>query len=161
MPVASTTNKSRTLQLASKGHGIAAALPANQTSDLPAAQSMFDPNRARSFQMAKIDRQAVFKGDCASCHATPAIGKSGKELYDSACGICHESANRATMVPDLHHLKVPTSIDFWKIWIGQGKTNSFMPAFAKAEGGPLTKLQIDSLAKYLGSVIPSRSNQFQ
>jgi len=161
VPVAFTTNKSRTLQVTSKKHGVATAFPTNQTSDLPAAQAMFDPNRARSFQMAVVDRQSVFKGDCASCHATPAKGKSGKELYDLVCGICHESANRATMVPDLHHLKVPTSVDFWKIWITLGKTNSFMPAFARAEGGPLTKSQITSIAKYLAKTIPSQTNQFQ
>jgi|SRR5665213_2967251 len=160
-PDASTTNKSRTLQVSSKGNGVAVAFPAKQSSDLPAAQAMIDPNRARSFQMAKVDRQAVFKGDCASCHATPAKGKSGKELYDLVCGICHESANRATMVPDLHHLKVPTSVDFWKTWITLGKTNSFMPAFARAEGGPLTKSQITSIAKYLTKTIPSQTNQFQ
>jgi mono/diheme cytochrome c family protein len=122
---------------------------------------MFDPNRARSFQMAAVDRQAVFKGDCASCHATPAKGKSGKELYDSVCGICHEGANRATMVPDLHHLKVPTGADFWKTWITLGKTNSLMPAFTKSEGGPLTKSQIASLAKYLAKAIPSQTNHFE
>jgi mono/diheme cytochrome c family protein len=159
--VASTTNKSRALQVASKGHDVAAALPAKQNADLPATPAMIDPNRARSFQMAAVDRQAVFKGDCASCHAAPAKGKSGKELYALVCGICHESENRATMVPDLHHLKVPTSVDFWKTWISLGKTNSFMPAFAKKEGGPLTRSQINSLAKYLATAIPSHTNQFQ
>jgi len=161
MSAASTTNKSRTLQAASKGHGVATAPAAKQTSDLPAAQAMIDPNRARSFQMAVVDRQAVFKDDCASCHATPAKGKYGKELYDSVCGVCHESANRATMVPDLHHLKVPTSVDFWKTWITMGKINSLMPAFATAYGGPLTESQIESLAKYLGTAISSNTNHFQ
>jgi hypothetical protein len=42
-----------------------------------------------------------------------------------------------------------------------GKTNSLMPAFSKKEGGPLTKSQIVSLAKYLAKVIPSRTNQFE
>ena len=49
----------------------------------------------------------------------------------------------------------------WKTWITLGKTNSFMPAFAKKEGGPLTKSQITSIAKYLATAIPSGTNQFQ
>jgi mono/diheme cytochrome c family protein len=160
-PVAFTTNQSRALRVMPKKQAAIATAAPKQTSDLPAAQAMLDPNRARSFQMARVDRQAVFKGDCANCHAKPAEGKYGKELFDSVCGVCHEAANRATMVPDLHHLKVPTSVDFWETWISLGKTNSLMPAFAQAQGGPLTKWQINSLAKYLTTAIPSHTNQFE
>ena len=54
--------------------------------------------RARNQALAKADRQAVFKGDCAKCHAEPAKGKMGKELFAAACGICHEAEHRASMV---------------------------------------------------------------
>jgi len=160
--VAFTTNQPDNFQAPEQRQSNGGILsPANQIPDLPTAQAMLDPNRSRSFQMAKVDRQAVFRGDCASCHVKPTEGKYGKELFYAACGICHEGERRATMVPDLHHLTVPTSPDFWQTWISMGKTNSLMPAFSKKEGGPLTKSQIVSLAKYLAKVIPSRTNQFE
>jgi hypothetical protein len=71
------------------------------------------------------------------------------------CGICHDSPNRATMVPDLHKLTVPTNQDFWQTWITTGKAGTLMPAFAAAQGGPLNDVQIASLAAYLNAAIPS------
>jgi mono/diheme cytochrome c family protein len=110
--------------------------------------------RARGMAVAKIDRQAVFKGDCASCHAKNLDGKYGQELFAQACAICHEATPRATMVPDLHNLKDPTSQEFWRAWITSGKAGTLMPAFANSQGGPLNDLQITSLAAYLNAVIP-------
>jgi mono/diheme cytochrome c family protein len=123
----------------------------------PALPTMTEADRAHGVAAAKVDRQAVFKGDCASCHAKPAQGKYGLELYAAVCGICHEGPNRATMVPDLHAIKTPTNDQFWQTWIAHGKPNSFMPAFATAEGGPLTDVQIASLTAYLTQVIPSHA----
>lgn len=51
-------------------------------------------SRQRNIMVSLNDRQAVFKGDCARCHADPAQGKLGKELYAAACGICHEGPHR-------------------------------------------------------------------
>ncbi len=70
--------------------------------------------------------------------------------------VCHEAEHRATMVPDLHTLKVPTNDQFWRIWIAHGKPGSLMPAFSNTDGGPLNDLQIASLAAYLNVAIPSR-----
>lgn len=114
--------------------------------DVPVAQNQ---SRDRNMQMALADRQAVFRGDCASCHVTPAIGKTGQPLYVAACGICHDSDHRATMVPDLKNLKKPTDAAYWTKWISEGKTNSLMPAFALAHGGPLNDSQIKSLVDFL------------
>lgn len=114
-------------------------------------------DRNKNQELAKSDRQAVFKGDCASCHVQPARGKMGKDLYDKACGICHDSEHRATMVPDLHALKHDTNTDFWKTWTSQGKPGTLMPAFALSEGGPLNDAQINSLAQYLTATIPARA----
>jgi hypothetical protein len=33
--------------------------------------------RAKSLEAAKVDRQAVFKGECVKCHAEPARGEDG------------------------------------------------------------------------------------
>ncbi len=114
-------------------------------------------DRNKNQEMAKADRQAVFKGDCASCHVVPTVGKLGNDLYDKACGICHDAEHRATMVPDLHALKHATNADFWKTWTSQGKPGTLMPAFAVSEGGPLTDAQITSLVQYLTTAIPSQS----
>jgi mono/diheme cytochrome c family protein len=105
--------------------------------------------RVRNQQLALADRQAVFKGECALCHVKPAVGKTGAELYTAACGICHDSTHRATMVPDLLALNKPTDAAYWTAWITQGKPGSLMPAFAQNLGGPLTDDQIRSLVEYL------------
>jgi len=121
----------------------------------PVIPNLTDADRARGVTMSKADRQAVFKDDCATCHVKPGEGKYGKALFDAVCAVCHESEHRATMVPDLHNLKVPTNDEFWRTWIAHGKAGSLMPAFSTAEGGPLNDMQIASLAAYLTYAIPS------
>jgi cytochrome c5 len=37
-----------------------------------------------------VASDVLFAGSCAQCHAVPAKGKSGQELYDSVCAICHD-----------------------------------------------------------------------
>src|SRR5206468_12535259 len=103
---------------------------------------------------ALADRQTVFKGDCASCHAEKGKGKMGQELYAASCGICHDSAQRATMVPDLRVPRGSRDLSFWQKWIMEGKPGTMMPAFAQLHGGPLTQDQIDSLTVYLFQTMP-------
>jgi mono/diheme cytochrome c family protein len=119
---------------------------------------MTEADRTNNLKLALADRQAVFHGDCANCHMKLGMGKYGKLLYDADCAICHEGEHRATMVPDLHNLKVPTNPEFWKTWIAHGKAFSLMPAFSQTEGGPLSEMQIASLAVYLNFVNPSKPN---
>lgn len=106
-------------------------------------------DRTRNTQIALADRQAVFRNDCAACHAQPVYGKSGRELYDAACGICHEAEHRATMVPDLRTRLKNTDQNYWAKWISDGRVGSLMPAFAARNGGPLSDAQIASLVQYL------------
>jgi mono/diheme cytochrome c family protein len=122
----------------------------------PVLPKMTEEERARDIAAAKIDRQAVFHGDCAKCHVNNIQGKYGKPLFDSVCTICHEAEHRADMVPDLHNLKTPTNDEFWRTWIAHGKPASLMPAFSSADGGPLTDMQITSLAAYLNGAIQSQ-----
>ena len=112
-------------------------------------------DRNKNQELAKADRQAVFKGECASCHVEPAKGRLDKELYEKACGICHSAEHRATMVPDLQALNHDTNPDYWKTWVSQGKAGTLMPAFALSEGGPLNDAQINSLVRYLSGTIPA------
>jgi mono/diheme cytochrome c family protein len=118
---------------------------------------MSEADRARNLKIAVADRQAVFRGECASCHVQRGEGQYGNALYDADCAICHESEPRASMVPDLHALKTPTNFEFWRIWIAHGKPGSLMPAFSVVDGGPLSDMQIASLASYLaGSISPNQ-----
>ena len=121
----------------------------------PPAPEMTEAQRDAGIAAAKVDRQAIFKNDCASCHVNKVEGKYGQQLFDAVCAVCHEAKDRATMVPDLHHLKVPTNEEFWRTWITYGKPGSLMPAFATSQGGPLTDIQIASLAAFLNATIPS------
>ena len=125
----------------------------------PPMPEMTEAQRTAGIMAAKADRQAVFKSDCASCHLKKVEGKYGQQLFDAVCAICHEARDRATMVPDLHNLKVPTNEEFWRTWITIGKPGSLMPAFATSQGGPLNDMQIASLAAYLNSTHPSKVTQ--
>jgi mono/diheme cytochrome c family protein len=108
-----------------------------------------ESRRKRNQEMAQLDRQAVFRGDCAACHVAPTVGKAGGELFQVACGICHTAAHRASMVPDLAIAREPRDEAYWRKWISEGKEQSLMPGFSAARGGPLTEPQIDSLVEYL------------
>ena len=98
---------------------------------------------------AQADRQAVLRGDCATCHVTPTVGKHGAELFQTACSICHGSEHRASMVPDLAVAKVHRDDAYWEKWIRVGGEGTLMPAFDEAHGGPLKDDQIKSLVDYL------------
>lgn len=130
-----------------------------QATILPAAaptQPLTAMDREVNQKLAIADRQAVFKGDCARCHAAPAMNKFGQPLYTAVCGVCHESEHRATMVPNLHALPHETNAEYWKNWIAHGKLNTLMPAFSLAEGGILSDEQVTSLVSYLVATIPSK-----
>jgi mono/diheme cytochrome c family protein len=118
--------------------------------------TLTDAERARDLVIAQTNRQAVFQGECVTCHVKPGANRYGKELYDSDCGICHEGAHRLALAPDLHALIVPTGVEFWRNWVAHGKVGGLMPAFANAEGGPLNDLQINSLATWLNTAYPSK-----
>jgi cytochrome c553 len=105
--------------------------------------------RERNRQLANVDRQAVFKGDCMTCHVRPGANLNGEKLYAAACGICHEAEHRAEMVPNIHLLPIATNRDYWLKIIRDGKPGTLMPAFGHEHGGPLTDVQIDSLAAFL------------
>lgn len=113
------------------------------------AVSGMGADRAKNIEIATDDRQAIFKGDCAKCHATPAAGKMGQELFRAACTICHEANPRASMIPDLNIPRGPRELEFWHKWIAEGGAGTMMPAFAASKGGPLNEEQVASLALYL------------
>jgi mono/diheme cytochrome c family protein len=130
--------------------------------DLPAPSGfavVSDGTRLRNVQAAMADRQKVFRdAACAKCHAEPAQGRTdGPQLYAAVCAICHDSAHRAAMVPDLRALTHPTDAAHWRSWIGHGRAGSLMPAFAQSEGGPLSEQQIEALVGHLAATFPNRT----
>lgn len=115
-----------------------------------------EARRLRNQQLASVDRQAVFRGDCASCHVAPATGKLGGDLFQAACAICHTAEHRAGMVPDLAVAKEPRDAAWWRRWIGEGKPRTLMPAFAQEHGGPLTAEQVESLVEFALKNLPTQ-----
>lgn len=107
--------------------------------------------RRRNQLLALRDRTAIFKGRCVQCHVRPTVDKLDKDLYETACGVCHESENRATMVPDLRELKKETNAEYWEKWVREGRQGSLMPGFDRKHGGPLDDEQVDSLVRFLES----------
>lgn len=131
-----------------------------KTTITPAAATpgMADADRLKNMQTALADRQAIFKkAECVSCHADPAKGvMDGAKLYVGVCGVCHDSEHRASTVPDLRKLNHPTDATHWRQWITHGRAGTMMPAFTKAEGGPLDDRQIEAIVAHLVRTIPSR-----
>jgi mono/diheme cytochrome c family protein len=127
---------------------------ADATNTLTVRVDIPEPDERQKNRLAAFaDRQAVFKGDCANCHSTPAVGLTGAELYRAACAICHEAEHRASMVPDLA-AKPHGGAAYWSQWIRIGKPGSFMPGFDRSYTGPLTEPQILSLIRYLEGRFP-------
>lgn len=122
----------------------------------PASAMASLSDRERNQMAALTDRQAIFRGDCATCHVEPTIGRTGHKLFVTACGICHTAEHRAAMVPDLSGLKVDTNADYWRTWITHGKPGTLMAAFSKKHGGILDDEQIESLVTYLTTAYPSK-----
>jgi mono/diheme cytochrome c family protein len=110
--------------------------------------------REKNRRVAFADRQAVFKGDCASCHFQPAVGKPLPEQFQVLCGTCHDAKERAAMVPDLAKRTKPRDKAYWDQWLRRGKPGTFMPAFGKPWGGPLHEDQLAALEVYLMARFP-------
>lgn len=117
---------------------------------LPAMTAESNP-RARNQRAALVDRQAVFHGDCARCHAPPPTAVTGEAIFKAACALCHEAPARASMVPNLALPKGGRDVAFWTQWIVEGRPNSLMPAFAQKNGGVLSEQQIQEVVNYLVS----------
>lgn len=123
---------------------------------LQSASPMAPGSREMNQMLARADRQAVFKGDCATCHVGAAKDKRGAELYAEVCAVCHEAEHRSTMVPDLKVAKQERNEEYWRNWIADGKQGSLMPAFATRAGGILTDEQIKSLVEHLVKTMPAK-----
>jgi mono/diheme cytochrome c family protein len=111
-------------------------------------------SREKDRRTAFADRQAVFKERCAECHLRPAQGKPTEQQYPVLCGTCHDSRDRAEMVPDLKEHAKERNRNDWERLVRRGKPGTFMPGFAKPFGGPLTEPELQNLVNWL-------TNRFQ
>lgn len=116
---------------------------------------MNDEERRRNQELAQKNRQVVFKGECATCHLTPAVGKTGGALFMAACGVCHITEHRSSIVPDLLVAKTARDAAYWRKWITEGKEGTLMPAWSKRHGGPLTDAEVESLVDFALKALPT------
>lgn len=115
--------------------------------------------RRKDQAVARADRQAVLRGDCAGCHVAPAAGRKGGELFTSACGVCHLAKQRAPEVPNLLVARQHRDAAFWRKWISEGKEGTMMPAWSQERGGPLTTEQVESLVQFALEKLPTEPRE--
>ena len=100
----------------------------------------------------KITGQSLLMGDCASCHAEPAKGKSGEPLYAAICTMCHGTAGQGNeRGPSLREPDYLASHDDddLNVAIAYGTANPHMPGFSEIMGGPLSEAQVNSLVELI------------
>lgn len=103
---------------------------------------------------SKTGTEALFSGSCAECHAVPAKGKKGAELYDAVCYMCHDfpqDHGKKWVAPDRVSLSRLSKSQLKRL-IAKGIPQTSMPGFSDHSGGPLSKEQIESLVEYLHSI---------
>jgi mono/diheme cytochrome c family protein len=94
--------------------------------------------------------QSLLMGDCATCHAEPAAGKTAEPLWSAICAMCHGSEGQGT-----EHGPSPRAADYFSthddeqltVAIAYGTANPRMPGFAELMGGPLSEEQVRSLVE--------------
>lgn len=104
------------------------------------------------------DPLVVFKGKCATCHALKGEGKSGEALWLADCAMCHGPKAAGGVAGSLANKQWQDEAERARLRavIANGaKNNPTMPPYAKANGGPLTESQIDSLVVYLSAISQS------
>lgn len=95
--------------------------------------------------------QSMLVGECATCHAAPAAGKTGEDLYRAVCAMCHGPDGSGIHAPSI---RAPDylgsrSDDELASAISYGTANPKMPGFVDLMGGPLSTDQIDSLVRLM------------
>jgi len=125
----------------------------NKTVQITADIQTQPPSVHNGTMNGTVHLEGVFEGDCASCHVDKGRGLKDAKLYEADCAICHGNVQDGKPGPDLHTQAMlhHTREDLVKI-ITSGVNNSMMPAFGKANHGPLSDDEIASVADYMMSV---------
>jgi len=100
-----------------------------------------------------ISGRSMLTGECATCHATPAAGKSGKALWDAVCAMCHGPNGDGPLAPSVRETSYLSSRSDEELTqaIAYGSANPKMPGFSELMGGPLGSEQIESLVRWMRS----------
>jgi mono/diheme cytochrome c family protein len=105
-------------------------------------------------QIQPKDKLVLFKGQCATCHVSAGIGKTGKALFQADCAMCHgataqgnHSAGPSLLNGDYQNAQYSQRM---RDIIANGSPNTpQMPPFSNSHGGPLNPDEIDSLVQFL------------
>lgn len=99
----------------------------------------------------KLLKDVLFNEKCGSCHAVPAKGKYGKDLFKAICIFCHGENAQGAFGISFTNVNYYKSFDKEKVRkvITHGMPQGEMPGFSKEHGGPLDHEQIESLIKFL------------
>lgn len=98
-----------------------------------------------------IGGQSLLMGDCGTCHAAPASGKSGEGLYLAVCAMCHGELATGGRAPSLRspsYLDTRSDRELAEA-IAYGTANPSMPGYSSMMGGPLSEDQVESLVRLL------------
>lgn len=91
------------------------------------------------------DDQTIFSKECTSCHVNPGRNELGYSLYLADCAFCHGVFKEKFDADRL----VAVDATYLKKMMSEGNGLGTMPAFGMMNGGPLNKLQIESLISFL------------
>lgn len=112
--------------------------------------------RQKRLDQARLNRQSIFKGECAACHLDKGKGRTGEELLAADCAICHDTPHQADGIPKLSEVNKITSKVYWKWYLENGGRETIMPSFSVEQGGPLTAQEIDAFADFLNKKFPPK-----
>jgi hypothetical protein len=96
-------------------------------------------------------QEVIFGERCGTCHAEPAAGLRGEDLYDAVCAFCHGEHGHGRGAMALKRLSYLRGVDAGglAIAIGDGRPADGMPGFHQHLGGPLDDAQIASLVEII------------
>ena len=96
--------------------------------------------------------KTIFSEECQSCHADKLEAKSGRDLYQAACVVCHGSFEERDHVRSLDAAKLVADLEHVRRSIAQG--SRAMPGFSRSAGGVLDDSQVESLVDLIRKSAP-------
>lgn len=112
---------------------------------IPIPVRAFVSNESPTTSSESLESVLFGRQECAKCHADPAKGLVGADLYQAVCKMCHGDIS-----PYASSKKVASlSVGALRGWIADGKNEEGMPGFSTKLRGPLSEGQIDSLVNAL------------
>jgi len=116
--------------------------PETPSFTLSMTMNVKDPFHTRDYPA-----EAIFDKPCSECHVDRGKGKTGAELFNAVCLICHRNGKRRS---DFSKFKNMEESEL-RSMIFSGVPKTKMPGFSWKESGFLTDSEIDSIIKYIKS----------